>query len=241
MQQSTSETTATDSWSSMQEALEACTSISIPQQTKEQFDHFIFDTEGFIFGAGGSRQHPASHAVYTEIAIVGIRTPTAPTAPPTLKLLYHEPIRYHVGRSLRSLGPEYASRGWSTFRWAYKCSGCETSGLGVDVREALSSIKEIIAYSPKATVWAKGPAMEERFLAGYADTTVSLKGVDIPRLRDLTQIDCPHFEDLPPIAREYGWSFISQQHLKVYHPHSDPPHCCAAECLAFAKWFIARP
>lgn len=207
-------------------------------------EHLILDTEGFVFGCDGPVAH-TSYAMYIEAAIVRVRVIDDA---PKCEVVYNKTIAYDIGRTIDGLnrcsstsdeaaGVRADRKKWmSTYHFAKGCNGCRASGKGIDPHRALEEVREVIASYPYSQVWAKGVALERRFLGGHVNVPVRLRSDQLPLLYDLVDIGCPRFDDLPSDLKELGFSVVDPAHIQEFHPLTKEPHCCVAECLAFAMW-----
>ena len=194
----------------------------------------IIDTEGMTFGLG---QGGLSYAIYTETALVLVNGKHP-------RVLYHATLNYDFRSELAWLDRAYpatAGRHWATLRYAQRCNGCPSYNYGgVAASTAYSDICDIIAhYHHSVHLWAKGPSLEQRFLAGLSREAVNMRE-ELPHLRhigDLTDIGCPRFENLPDAMRDKAWKYVSDAHVTRFHSCTSAPHCCAVECVAMALWY----
>ena len=125
------------------------------------------------------------------------------------------------------------------FQCSNRINGCGVWSQGIPAKQALQQITSIIKAYPSSSLWAKGPALEERFLAGYADTPVIIQECSLPHINDLKEIGCPPFDAMRKDIREWAWKSVSNDHRCSFHSGSIVPHCCFVECIAMARWLAS--
>jgi hypothetical protein len=206
----------------------------VPQQQND-FDHFIIDVEGISFGVGGSNSYKISYTVFQEAALIRASIKDGVFV---REIVYHHRICYDIKKTIEELSELYRGKYWSTVRFASQCNGCRLKSEGTPASKAIDDINAIIAKYPGTKLWAKGPALERRFLAGLASVPVVMHGRVLPDVNDLATVGCPRFDDMSKVVRDQAWRFVSAEHREEFHPFSESAHCCAVECMAAASWMF---
>ena len=188
----------------------------------------IMDTEAFTIGVGRVRGGNCSLSVYTEVALV-----LAIPSKNRIKVLYHEALRYDVSAPAIAHYP----RAIETIRFTTQLTGQPVIGEGKDPTVSLAEVRSILMQYPDLPLCSKGPALEQRFLAGLAGKEVVIKHHDLPSVVDLGDYGCPKFDALPVRLRIEASSAVPKKHLKEIHPDATRSiHCAAVECVSFAMW-----
>lgn len=224
----------------------------LPRPCNPVIDCLIIDTEGITLGTGGTNRYVESLAIYTEVAVVHVHQSN-------VELIYHKQLSYDIEKTLESYGDGVRVRGLNTYRASQKCALFPMSNPGgTDIGRAREEVRSIIGHFSRSGevetmnepmiigVWAKGPAMECRFLSdAYDRPAVIRREKSFPIIQDLREIGCPKFEMVSKEIRTLAEGFVEEGHYDSFHLRGEcsdrsGKHCCAMECVAFGKWLLSK-
>ncbi len=205
---------------------------------RPDMDCLIIDTEAITFGLGGSRKAKFSCTIFLEVALIHAWTCGTRSG---CEIVSHSLLDFDLVNTIKALSTKYQIAEdvfWTTIRFGRKFGGCRNFNRGSNVTQVVNHVKEKIKEYSNANIWAKGPALERRFLGGYVDTPVVIKKVNLPWVNNLETIGCPKFDDMTNDLRARSWKHVPIDHSASFHPFSKKPHCCAVECVAMGYWAI---